>query len=130
MGNELAKKLLLHKAQRVLIMNEPEGYLNRLKSELPDTMELLTEPTKDFDFVQLFVKDSAELKQLFETLLPSIKNDGLVWISYPKKSSKVKSDLNRDILVALLYDYGHEGVSLISIDDTWSAMRVRPIKEK
>ncbi len=126
MGNDLAKKLLLYKAQRVLIMNEPEGYLNRLKSELPDIIELLTEPSKDFDFVHLFVKDSAELKQLFETLLPSIKNDGLVWISYPKKSSKVKSDLNRDILVSLLHEYGHEGVSLISIDDTWSAMRVRP----
>ena len=126
MGNDLAKKLLLYKAQRVLIMNEPEGYLNRLKSELPDIIELLTEPSKDFDFVHLFVKDSAELKQLFETLLPSIKNDGLVWISYPKKSSKVKSDLNRDILVSLLHEYGHEGVSLISIDDTWSAMRVIP----
>lgn len=130
MGNELIKKLLLHKAQRVLIMNEPEGYQDKLKNELPDTIELLNEPSNDVDFIQLFVKNSTELKQLFGTLLHYIKNDGLIWVSYPKKSSKLKSDLHRDILVSLLHEYGHEGVSLVSIDDTWSAMRVRPMKEK
>jgi hypothetical protein len=128
MANELAKKLLLHKAKRILILNQPVGYIERLQGELTDNPELFTEPTGDVDLVHLFVKDSEELKQWLGVTLRSVQHDGLIWVSYPKKSSKMKSDLNRDILVSLLHQVGHEGVSLISIDDTWSAMRVRPIK--
>jgi hypothetical protein len=128
MANELAKKLLLHKAKRILILNQPVGYIERLQGELTDNPELFTEPTGDVDLVHLFVKDSEELKQWLGVTLRSVQHDGLIWVSYPKKSSKMKSDLNRDILVSLLHEVGHEGVSLISIDDTWSAMRVRPIK--
>jgi hypothetical protein len=130
MANELAKKLLLHKAKRILILNQPVGYIERLQGELTDNPELFTEPTGDVDLVHLFVKDSEELKQWLGVTLRSVQHDGLIWVSYPKKSSKMKSDLNRDILVSLLHEVGHEGVSLISIDDTWSAMRVRPIKDK
>jgi hypothetical protein len=128
MANELAKKLLLHKAKRILILNQPVGYIERLQGELTDNPELFTEPTGDVDLVHLFVKDSEKLKQWLGVTLRSVQHDGLIWVSYPKKSSKMKSDLNRDILVSLLHEVGHEGVSLISIDDTWSAMRVRPIK--
>jgi hypothetical protein len=128
MANELAKKLLLHKAKRILILNQPVGYIERLQGELTDNPELFTEPTGDVDLVHLFVKDSEKLKQWLGVTLRSVQHDGLIWVSYPKKSSKMKSDLNRDILVSLLHQVGHEGVSLISIDDTWSAMRVRPIK--
>jgi hypothetical protein len=130
MANELAKKLLLHKAKRILILNQPVGYIERLQGELTDNPELFTEPTGDVDLVHLFVKDSEKLKQWLGVTLRSVQHDGLIWVSYPKKSSKMKSDLNRDILVSLLHEVGHEGVSLISIDDTWSAMRVRPIKDK
>ena len=130
MSDELAKKLLLHKAHRVLILNEPEGYLARLQTELPDGVELLKEPTDNVDFVHLFVKDSLELKQFLGVTIQSAKKDAIIWVSYPKKTSKIKSDLNRDILVVLLHEVGHEGVSMISIDNTWSAMRVRPIKAK
>jgi hypothetical protein len=130
MANELAKKLLLHKAKRILILNQPVGYIERLQGELTDNPELFTEPTGDVDLVHLFVKDSEKLKQWLGVTLRSVQYDGLIWVSYPKKSSKMKSDLNRDILVSLLHEVGHEGVSLISIDDTWSAMRVRPIKDK
>jgi hypothetical protein len=129
MANPLVKKLLLHKAQRALIINEPDYYRNALKDELPDALELLTLPVTDADFVQLFVKDQAELKQLFAVALKSIKYDGLMWVCYPKQSSQMKSDLNRDILVSLLHEVGFEGVFLVSIDSTWSAMRVRPQKD-
>jgi hypothetical protein len=130
MANDLAKKLLLHKAKRILILNQPDGYIDNLKSELPDNVELLTEPVSIVDLVHLFVKDSGDLKQWLGITIQSVQYDGLIWVSYPKKSSKMKSDLNRDILVSLLHEVGHEGVSLISIDDTWSAMRVRPMKDK
>jgi len=55
-----------------------------------------------------------------------LKKDGLFWICYPKGSSKIKTDLNRDILWAAMGKFGLAGVSLISIDNVWSAMRFRP----
>ena len=53
--------------------------------------------------------------------------DGLLWLCYPKGTSKVKTDVNRDILNRrLAEEYGLEGVAMVSIDDTWSAMRFKP----
>lgn len=55
-----------------------------------------------------------------------LKPDGMFWISYPKQTSKVKTDLNRDILWKLMEKHGLAGVAMISIDNVWSAMRFRP----
>lgn len=129
MGPEIAKKLLLHKANQALIMNEPVGYSATLSGYLPGNVHLVEEVFNPVDFVHLFVRNSSELNEFLGSALKVLKKDGLFWISYPKKSSKVKSDLNRDELVSLLRKVGHEGVSLISIDDTWSAMRIKPVRE-
>jgi hypothetical protein len=58
--------------------------------------------------------------------LPFLKADGIFWVSYPKGRSKVRTDLNRDILWKLMDKYGLAGVALISINEVWSAMRFRP----
>lgn len=128
LSNDISKKLLLHKATNALIMNEPNGYLDMISSSLPANVQIVSEYTDSVDFIQLFVKDSSELGQYLESALKVLEKDGYLWICYPKKSSKIKSDLNRDILVSLLREKNHEGVSLVSVDDTWSAMRVRPAK--
>ncbi len=127
MGSEIAKKLFLHKVQDALLLNAPEGYREQLNNELGDSVKLLTE-LENTDFVQLFVKDGGELRQFLATAVESVKEDGYLWVSYPKKTSKIKSDLHRDVLQSLLRETGYEGVSLISIDDTWSAMRVKPMR--
>lgn len=129
MGPEITKKLLLHKANQVLIMNEPVGYSATLSEYLPENVRLVKEVSDPVDFVHLFVINSLELNEFLGSALKVLKKDGLFWISYPKKSSQVKSDLNRDELVSLLRKDGYEGVSLISIDDTWSAMRIKPVRE-
>jgi hypothetical protein len=54
--------------------------------------------------------------------LNAIKEDGLLWISYPKKTSKIKTDIGGDVMTHA----GYDGVSLISINETWSAIRFRP----
>jgi hypothetical protein len=75
------------------------------------------------------VKDSAELNRFAKKAINAIKHDGLLWICYPKGSSKMKSDLNRDVIWELLKQHGLLGVSLISIDEVWSAMRFRPAEK-
>lgn len=123
----LAKKMQLQAGHRVAVINPPLGYIDRLLQPVQSGAELV-EPTEgaDLDFVQLFVHDRAELDQHAPTALGAVKDDGLLWICYPKGGSKAGTDLNRDILWQRMQQDGVEGVSLIAIDEVWSAMRFRP----
>jgi hypothetical protein len=127
-NNSLVKKLQIKPGQRAVIINPPPGHIEAL-GELPEGVELADKPTGKFDFVQLFVKDSAELNRFAKKAINTIKYDGLLWICYPKGTSKIKSDLNRDVIWELLKQHGLLGVSLISIDNVWSAMRFRPAEK-
>jgi hypothetical protein len=57
-----------------------------------------------------------------------MKPGELLWATYPKGTSKVKTDINRDIIASYVRTIGLVGVAMISIDDTWAALRLRPIK--
>lgn len=121
-----SKKLGLKPGQRALILNAPDGYGATFGQEVEGVTLVSTVEHAPVDFVQLFVKDSAELQEWADKAMAAVTPDGLLWICYPKKSSKLKSDLNRDILWAQMQPFKLTGVSLVSIDDTWSAMRFRP----
>jgi hypothetical protein len=123
----LSRKLRIQPGQRALVLNSPEGYLSALL-DLPDDVELSTEPEGEYDFVHLFVKDSAQLDDLRATAIAAVRHDGLLWISYPKKSSKVETNLTRDVLWELMSDTGLRPVTQVSIDAVWSAMRFRPLE--
>lgn len=124
----LAKKLRLHDAQRALILNAPEGYLEML-GEVPAAVTIGHEPTGEFDFAHLFVKDRSELERFIDRVLQAIEYDAILWISYPKGGSGVDTDLNRDKLWEALSDKGIRPVTQVSIDKVWSAMRFRPLEE-
>jgi hypothetical protein len=81
---------------------------------------------QSLDFVQVFVRDSAELERLAPSAIAALKPDGLLWVCYPKGGSKAGTDLNRDVLWKLMEDRGFAGVTLVAIDSEWSAMRFRP----
>jgi hypothetical protein len=121
----LAKKLRVQSGQRVLILNQPPGFMELL-GDLPDDVTVSYESEGDYDLVHLFVKNSTDLKALLPTALEAVKYDGLFWISYPKQSSKVQTDLNRDVLWELMMDTGLRPVTQVSVDQTWSALRFRP----
>lgn len=122
---KLAQKLRLHTVKRALILNAPPGYLSVL-GDIPEEIQIEDEPVGCFDFAHLFVKDRQELDQHIETLLQAITYDGILWISYPKGSSGVKTDINRDSLWKILVDKGIRPVTQVSIDEVWSALRFRP----
>jgi hypothetical protein len=121
----LVKKLRIQPGQRVLIMNPPPGYMDEL-GDLPDAVDVVHAPEGTFDFVHLFVKNVAELDSLGPTAIEAVKNDGLLWVSYPKRSSKVETDITRDVGWDLMAQAGLRPVTQISIDDVWSALRFRP----
>jgi hypothetical protein len=79
----------------------------------------------DADAVVAFARNKTELDSVAAPAIEAARQDRLAWIAYPK-AGKLGTDLNRDILAALLAARGVQPVRQVAIDETWSALRFRP----
>jgi len=124
----LAKKLLIKTAQRWLFVSAPEGFPESLTSLL---VEIKTTIIADeaFSGILLFVKNSAELKSNFPAISSVLKPETVFWIAYPKKSSGVVSDLEMTGNWKETEKYGLRIVASAAVDETWTALRFRPIEQ-
>lgn len=75
----------------------------------------------------VFINNNKEYLDFLKNMLRNVEPDGVLWFAYPKGSSKIKTDINRDSIRATGEGFGVTTVTAISIDDTWSALRFRPI---
>ena len=75
----------------------------------------------------VFINDQMEYLDFLKNKLKNIETDSVLWFAYPKGTSKVKTDINRDTIRITGEEFGIRTVTAISIDDTWSALRFRPI---
>ena len=121
----LAKKLKLKPGLTGAVVGGPDGYLERLGS--PEGVRAVTTLVGPLDWIQVFVRNSAELAEIVGPLTEALSPTGLAWVSYPKGSSKIQTDLTRDkgwepIEGQLMW------LSLVSVDETWSAFGLRPYK--
>src|SRR6185369_9526499 len=91
----LAKKMKLKEGKAALVLNAPQGYLQQLKP-LPAGATLSEKGDSPVDWIQIFVQSKAELDKLFPKVLKLLKPETLVWISFPKGTSKIQTDLTRD----------------------------------
>jgi hypothetical protein len=121
----LAQNMYLKPGHRVLVKNAPEGFIENQPSPLPDGAEISTSARGQFDAAQFFVKSQAEFRKLIPQLVKLAKDDRLIWVAYPKQTSGVKTDLNRDRMMEICAGSGIRGVAMISIDETWSSARFR-----
>ena len=120
----VAQKLLIKENYNVLFINEPENY-KAILGELPKNVTILTEPAESVDFIQLFVTSKKELEDNLNELKPYLSPKGLLWVTYPKGTSKIRIDVNRDIIREYAKSIKLEAVAMISIDDKWSALRLK-----
>ena len=121
----LKKLQFKDQGQPVFIVNAPQSYGEVIRTfEGEVHHEAVIEP---YDFVQVFGTSNEELGALAKSAEKFVKEDGLFWLCYPKKSSKTYkgSDCSRDTVMYLLADEGYEPVRQIAIDDDWSALRFR-----
>jgi hypothetical protein len=117
MDTTLADKLR-YKQGRAIIINPPEGFSVGIKSE--DKLE------GTFDFLQLFIRNNQELETWVPQIVDKLNDEAVVWICYPKQTSKIKTDVNRDTIWKMVQDTTeYRLVSNVAIDDTWSALRLR-----
>jgi hypothetical protein len=122
----LARKLKLRPGARAAVVGAPDGYLEQLQP--PPGSTVGTALDGPLDWIQVFVADSAELAAVVPGITKAVAPDGLVWISYPKGSSKRQTDLTRDRGWEPLEGSDLMWLSLVSVDDTWSAFGLRPYK--
>jgi hypothetical protein len=128
----LTKKLRIGPGDRVLLLAAPDGYLTLL-AEAPEGVQITeaaeTPHQSGFDVVQAFVRDKAAIDHLAPVAIGAARPGGIVWFTYPKLTSKVKTDINRDTGWDAVTAAGWRGVTQIAVDGTWSALRFRPEAE-
>ncbi|MFC4802364.1 DUF3052 domain-containing protein [Neobacillus sp. GCM10023253] len=121
----LKKLQFKDQGQPVFIINAPQSYDEVIRTFEGEVHRKAI--MERYDFVQVFGASNEELGALAKSAEKFVKEDGLFWLCYPKKSSKTYkgSDCSRDTVMYLLADEGYEPVRQIAIDDDWSALRFR-----
>jgi len=122
--NDLAKKLQMKPGKRWLFYNSPAGYLANLEP-LPDGTHAAFAPEGNFDGMQLFVKNSLELKESLHRVSQLLTPDTVLWIIYPKKSSSIQLDLAMPGNWTEPEKYNLRPVTSVGIDATWTAIRLK-----
>jgi hypothetical protein len=82
-----------------------------------------------YPFVQVFATCLSEIRRFARRLSKHAAPNALVWISYPKKTSKLKGNLSRDVIREAMNGTGWRAVSIVAINEVWSALRFRPARE-
>jgi len=118
----VAQKLLIKEGRKVLFVNEPRGYRDSIG--LPKDADLL-EGLQNADIIQVFVNSKKELKEQPPKLKKYLNQNGLLWVTYRKRSSKINSDINRDSIYEYGLSVGLQGVAMIALDKEWSALRMK-----
>jgi bifunctional DNA-binding transcriptional regulator/antitoxin component of YhaV-PrlF toxin-antitoxin module len=125
-SKSIAEKLQIKQGKKVLLVNEPKDYRINL-GKLPDNTTVTEKTSKAFDIIQVFISSKAELQNQLPKLKLLLADKGIFWVTYPKGTSKVKADVNRDSIREYGQTVGLQAVSLVAIDDTWSALRLKAV---
>ncbi|RZK82252.1 MAG: hypothetical protein EOO92_02405 [Pedobacter sp.] len=124
MKNVLLKKFFFKPGFKVLIGIVPENGAAVLGDI--DEIELVTDANQTFDALLLFVKNSLELSDALKEWAAKITSDKIVWIAYPKKTSGIPTDLKMAKWDEL-QEYQLTPCGSVAVDDTWTALRIKPI---
>jgi hypothetical protein len=118
----LVEKLGIKPGANLIIVNAPEKYDETLGT-LP--MDVIIVPTlgSSLDFIQFFTTERAALENSFPSLKQALAQNGQLWISWPKGSSKVPSDLNENIVREIGLQNGLVDVKVIAVDEVWSGLK-------
>jgi hypothetical protein len=119
----VVQKLLLKPGSRALVLNAPDDYLEQFPKDVQVIQAL---GRGQFDFIQLFAAQRAELVATGPRLRAALKPGGVLWLSYPK-GKVLPTDLNRDVVRLAADEVGLEVVSQVAIDDVWSALRAKVV---
>lgn len=127
-GTPLAKKLSLRDGQRVWFHAMPESVADEI-DEYALELTFVADPAEGVDAAHVFVTERAELARLLPGLREQIARDGQLWVSWPKKASKVSTDITEDTIRELALPMGFVDTKVCEVDEVWSGLKLVIRKE-
>lgn len=127
-GTPLAKKLGIKEGYKISLYHQPEYYFN-LFTDFPENVKVINK-TK-VDLIHYFAKEEKQLQKDITKLKDQIEQNGMIWISWPKKSSKVETDITEDVVRNIALKNGLVDIKVCAVDETWSGLKlVIPVKDR
>lgn len=123
----LSKKLKLKAGAKAAVIAAPSGYLDELQP-FPAGASVATKLGAQHDWIQVFCATKADLDTLAPKAAAALAPVSILWLCFPKGSSKMQTDLTRDVGWDVLEQLGLKWVTLVSVNDTWSAFGLRPYR--
>jgi 3-hydroxyisobutyrate dehydrogenase-like beta-hydroxyacid dehydrogenase len=127
-GTPLAKKLSLRDGQRVWFDRMPESVADEI-DEYALELTFVADPAEGIDAAHVFVTERADLDAKLKALRHQIAPDGQVWVSWPKKASKVPTDITEDTIRDVALALGFVDTKVCAVDETWSGLKLVIRKE-
>jgi hypothetical protein len=127
-GTPLSQKLGFKPGMRVAFLGAPDGFSETL-GQLPDGVEVGTRLGGHRDLVVVFVTARAALVRRLDALRKAIAPDGMVWVAWPKRASRVTTDMTEDVVRDVALPTGLVDVKVCAIDETWSGLKLVIRKE-
>jgi hypothetical protein len=119
----LLKKLGIKPDFKIILQKAPPHYFDWL-SPLPEGVKVVRKSAKDdIDFVHLFVLEKKTFEKEFIVFKKNLKKDGMMWISWPKRASKVPTDLDENIIREFGLSNGLVDVKVCAVDEVWSGLK-------
>jgi hypothetical protein len=123
-GTPLSKKLGIKSGMSVAVLHGPEDFKKTLGT-LPEGVELHTSlRSQQVDLVIAFVKERRHLAQNFGRLVAILPSDGVLWVAWPKKASRVMTDMSDGAIREIALPTGWVDIKVCAIDATWSGLKL------
>ena len=122
-GTPLAQKLGIKAGWKVATIDAPARY-RKLLAPLPDSVSFPTSVEPGATFIHLFVSERKRLEQELKRLRKRIADTGMLWVSWPKKSSGVATDVTEDVIREAALPLGFVDVKVCAVDETWSGLKL------
>ncbi len=129
-GTPLPKKLGIKPGVRLYLSTAPTEVQKELKASLADC-EIVADLKGPLDFAMIFTKSTAELTREFKRVEKTLAPAGMLWVSWPKKSSGVSTDLDENKVREIGLAAGLVDVKVCAVTDVWSGLKfVRRVKDR
>src|SRR3954467_5068954 len=122
-GTPLARKLGIKAGARLFVADAPADY-QILVAPLPDGVAIVPRITDDTDIAHLFCVRKRELNRLLRLSLKSLRQDAAIWVSWPKKSARVATDITENTVREVALPLGLVDIKVCAVDETWSALKL------
>lgn len=127
-GTPLARKLGIKEGFRVRTLGAPKNYLDLVDPRPPD-VKISNRGSKDVDIWHFFTASYTELESKLPALMDAIQPNGVIWVSWPKKSSGVRSGITEDSIREIALPLGLVDIKVCAVDNTWSGLKLVIRKE-